>query len=49
MNTGDTYLLGKLGIGYNPETDGNAYKLYVNGTSFFNDHVYIVANKELYM
>ena len=39
MNTGDTYLLGKLGVGYNPETSGNTYKLYVNGTSFFGNGI----------
>lgn len=39
MNTGDTYLLGKLGLGYNPETSGNTYKLYVNGTSFFGNGI----------
>ena len=37
MDTGDTYILGKVGIGYDPETSGNTYKLYVNGTSLFND------------
>ena len=36
MNTGDTYILGKVGIGYDPETSGNSYKLYVNGSSYFN-------------
>ena len=41
MNTGDTYLLGKVGIGYDPETSGNTYKLYVNGTSYFNNNVTI--------
>ena len=49
MNTGDTYILGKVGIGYDPETSGNTYKLYVNGSSFFNDHIYLVADKEFYM
>ena len=49
MDTGDTYILGKVGIGYDPETSGNTYKLYVDGTSFFNDHIYLVANKEFYM
>lgn len=39
MNTGDTYILGKVGIGYNPETSGNTYKLYVNGTGYFTDTV----------
>lgn len=36
MNTGDTYILGKVGIGYNPEESENSYKLYVNGTSNLN-------------
>lgn len=49
MNTGDTYILGKVGIGYDPETSGNTYKLYINGTSYFNDHIYLVADKEFYM
>lgn len=36
MNTGDTYVLGKMGIGYDPNTTGNSYKLYVNGSSYIN-------------
>ena len=36
MDTGDTYILGKVGIGYDPETSGNTYKLYVNGSTYFN-------------
>ena len=36
MDTGDTYILGKVGIGYDPETSENSYKLYVNGNSYFN-------------
>jgi hypothetical protein len=44
MDTGDTYILGKVGIGYDPETSGNTYKLYVNGTSYFTDHMYIGRN-----
>lgn len=39
MNTGDTYILGKVGIGYDPETSGNTYKLYVNGTSYFTNNL----------
>ena len=44
MNTGDTYILGKVGIGYDPETSGNTYKLYVNGSSYFTEHIYIGRN-----
>ena len=44
MNTGDTYILGKVGIGYDPETSGNTYKLYVNGSSYFTDYIYIGRN-----
>ena len=36
MDTGDTYILGNVGIGYDPETSGNTYKLYVNGDTYFN-------------
>lgn len=36
MDTGDTYVLGKIGIGYDPNTTGNNYKLYVNGSAYFN-------------
>lgn len=39
MDTGDTYILGKVGIGYNPETSGNTYKLYVNGTTCLTDNL----------
>lgn len=47
MNTGDTYLLGKVGIGYDPDTSGNTYKLYVNGTSYFNDNIYMTTGKTI--
>lgn len=33
LNTGDTYVAGKLGINYNPETTGNTYQLYINGST----------------
>ena len=36
MNTGDTYVLGKMGIGYDPNTTGNNYKLYVDGSAYFD-------------
>lgn len=36
LDTGDLYVLGKVGIGYDPTTSGNTYKLYVNGTAYFN-------------
>ena len=39
MNTGNTYILGKVGIGYDPETSGNTYKLYVDGTSYFTNNL----------
>jgi len=28
-----------VGIGYDPNTSGNVYKLYVNGTSYFNGQI----------
>lgn len=34
LDTGDTYIAGKLGINYNPETSGNNYQLYVNGNAY---------------
>ena len=37
LDTGDTYILGKIGIGYDPSTSGNTYKLYVNGTGYFSN------------
>ena len=40
LHTGDAYLLGRLGIGYDP-TDSNTNKLYVNGTSYFTDSLTI--------
>jgi hypothetical protein len=30
------HILGKVGIGYDPNTTGNNYKLYVNGSAYFN-------------
>ena len=36
LDTGDLYVLGKVGIGYDPTTSGNTYKLYVNGTAYFS-------------
>lgn len=44
LHTGDIYILGKVGIGYNPETSDNTYKLYVNGTSYFNDGMTVAGN-----
>ena len=44
LHTGDIYILGKVGIGYNPETSDNTYKLYVNGTSYLNDNARINGN-----
>lgn len=40
MDTGDTYILGKVGIGYDPETSENLYKLYINGTSLYTGRLY---------
>ena len=40
LDTGDAYFLGKVGIGYDPNTSGNTYKLYVNGTSYFTNTAY---------
>ena len=41
LDTGDVYILGKVGIGYDPNTSGNSYKLYVNGTSYFYGTTYL--------
>lgn len=40
LNTGDTFIGGKLGINYDPETSENSYQLYVNGTSNFSDTIF---------
>lgn len=40
VDNGDVYVAGKLGIGYDPNTSGNTYKLYVNGLSYFNNSAY---------
>lgn len=34
LDTGDTYIAGKVGINYNPGTSGNNYQLYVNGNAY---------------
>lgn len=44
MDTGDTYILGKVGIGYDPETSGNTYKLYVEGSTRINSTLHIFPN-----
>ena len=44
MNTGDTYIYGKVGIGYDPNTSGNSYKLYVDGDVYFDDTTYLNDN-----
>ena len=41
LDTGDLYILGKVGIGYDPETSGNTYKLYVNGTSCYTGTMHL--------
>ena len=41
LHTGYTYILGQVGIGYNPEDNNNNYKLYVNGTSYFYGTTYL--------
>ena len=41
LNSGDTYVAGKLGIDYNPETSGNSYKLYVNGSARIDSALHI--------
>ena len=48
MDTGDTYILGKVGIGYDPETSGNTYKLYVDGSTRINSTLHIFPNSENY-
>ena len=34
-----------MSLGYNPETSGNTYKLYVNGTTYLGDHVALANQK----
>lgn len=48
MDTGDTYILGKVGIGYDPETSGNTYKLYVEGSTRINSTLHIFPNSANY-
>ena len=40
LDTGDFYIKGKVGIGYNPNTSGNSYKLYVDGSTFLTNTLY---------
>lgn len=49
LNTGNTYLLGKIGIGYDPNTSGNSHKLYVNGTTLHTNHVYFANGTAYYI
>lgn len=39
LDTGDMYIMGKVGIGYNPNTTGNTCKLYVNGTLLATSYI----------
>lgn len=41
MDTGDLYIKGRTGLGYDPTTSGNTYKLYVDGTSYYTDSLTI--------
>ena len=41
LNTGDTYLKGKVGIGYDPTTANNNSQLYVNGATTITGHLYL--------
>ena len=38
LDTGDVYIMGKVGIGYDPNTTGNLYKLYVDGDVYFDEY-----------
>ena len=40
MDNGNTYILGQVGIGYDPETLDNEYKLYVNGDTTATGTIY---------
>ena len=44
LDTGDVYIMGKVGIGYDPNTTGNLYKLYVDGDVYFDDTTYLNGN-----
>lgn len=44
LDTGDVYIMGKVGIGYDPNTTGNLYKLYVDGNVYFDDTTYLNGN-----
>ena len=37
LDTGNVYVLGKVGIGYDPDTSDNTYKLYVSGAGYFSN------------
>ena len=41
LDTGDTHILGRVGIGYDPTVDGNTYKLYVNGSTYIFGPTYL--------
>lgn len=41
LDAGDTYILGRVGIGEDPTINNNPYKLYINGTTYTNAPVYI--------
>lgn len=49
ISTGNATINGNLGIGADYAVLGGSYKLYVNGSSFFNDHMYLAAEKHIYM
>lgn len=41
LDTGDTHILGRVGIGYDPTVDDNTYKLYVNGSTYIFGPTYL--------
>ena len=47
MDTGNTYIRGKVGINYDPETSQNDYKLRVSGNTYHNGDVYFGGANDL--
>ena len=44
LDTGDAYILGNLGVGTDPSN--SSFKLSVNGSAYFADHIYIERNNK---
>ena len=41
LDTGDVYILGRVGINYDPSDNNNTYSLYVNGTTYVYGTTYL--------